>query len=127
MVEGAMRKVVPLLLLARLAQAQPATGQLGGRVVDPGGAPLAGVTVISESGEVSRSARSAADGSFLIEELLPGSYRIEAVAEGRAPGTTSASVGAGGVSSVSISIAAAPPAPAPVRSTGGTLLAGLPL
>ena len=122
-----MRKILLALLLARLAHADPLTGQLKGRVVDPAGVPVGGAVVSAEGGEVSRSVRSTADGSFSIEELLPGPYRIEAVAEGRAPGTASASVGPGEEASVSLSVGAAPRAPAAVGSTGGTLLAGLPL
>jgi hypothetical protein len=126
-VEAAMRKVVLLLLFAPLAQAAPATGLLRGQVVAAGGTRLAGVTVVVEGGETARSSRSGPDGTFVIDELLPGSYRIDASAEGYAPGTAAATIEAGQAVSVSISLGAGPTARESVRHTSGGLLAGMPL
>ncbi len=61
-----------------LASGQQNTGTLSGKVTAPDGKPVpsASVTVTSASGEA-RSAISGQDGAFTINDLQPGSYRVD--------------------------------------------------
>jgi trimeric autotransporter adhesin len=90
-----MRKTILLLSLifwsllcgsAAIAQEQPAQGQpaqeqafsIAGKVVDSKGAPIAGASVRISKGEQSKLAEaiSEIDGTFLIEKLTAGVYRV---------------------------------------------------
>jgi len=75
---------VPVLAI-RLA-AQTGSGILRGQVTDPSGAAVAQVTVIA-TGPVgqTRAAQVNKDGSYEIQGLTAGSYKIEALAKGFAP------------------------------------------
>jgi hypothetical protein len=69
-----------LVFCSNLAFAQQGTADLRGRVVDPQGAVLPGVTIIvrhQESG-LFREAVSSADGTFLMSGMTPGVYEVSA-------------------------------------------------
>jgi protocatechuate 3,4-dioxygenase beta subunit len=62
-----------------------AFGTIAGRVLGPGGAPVAGATVAIAGGEQPHrdiAAVTAADGSFRFGQVLPGRYRVEARQKG---------------------------------------------
>lgn len=64
-------------MLTSLAVAQD--GKLAGKVLDENGDPLEFVTVIVYEGELSRyGTQTRADGSFSIQPVAPGTYRVEA-------------------------------------------------
>jgi hypothetical protein len=75
-----------LLAIAAALGAQT-TGQIRGRVLDPGGAGLGGVSVLvrSASGQGNRSSETSPDGAFVVPALPPGDYRLEFRREGFAP------------------------------------------
>ncbi len=79
-----LRFLILVLGSAMLARAQTATGRLAGRVIDPGGAviPGAGLTLVNEETGVKSSARSGADGGFIVALLEPGPYRLAAAMSG---------------------------------------------
>ena len=60
------------------------TGSIEGRVTDPTGAPLPGVTVLATSPSLqgTRTVVTGRDGSYRIPAVPPGNYRIEARLEG---------------------------------------------
>ena len=59
-----------------------AHGSLRGVTLDPGGRPLASVTVLIHGASLDRTAVSDFDGAFAAADLPPGSYRITASKEG---------------------------------------------
>ena len=71
--------LVILLALSSSLLAQTSKGFLVGSVVDPNGASIVGATVkiTNISSGVSRGTVSASDGSFRIDAVDPGSYRVE--------------------------------------------------
>lgn len=75
--------MLAVALLLAPAWAQQATGALSGRVLDPSGAvvPNTTVTVVSREG-ASRSAASNAQGVYLLRQLPPGSYTVQAQSPG---------------------------------------------
>jgi hypothetical protein len=81
-------RVMSLLLLAMLvaaaASAQQGTTEVRGKVVDPQGAVLPGVTVIvrNQDNGMFREAISAAEGIYFITGLVPGVYEITAELQG---------------------------------------------
>ena len=81
----ALSCVVLLVVVAASSRAQsPGTGAIAGTVNDPSGAALsqARVRVTSVETNVVREAASAADGSFRVALLPPGSYSVVAEASG---------------------------------------------
>ncbi|MEM9598658.1 MAG: TonB-dependent receptor [Acidobacteriota bacterium] len=72
------------LLLASGAFAQAPTGNVTGKVVDPDGAPLPGVTVTGESPNLqgARVVVTGADGGFKLAFLRPGNYKVTYELEG---------------------------------------------
>ena len=69
-----------LFLYSNLAFAQQGTADLRGRVVDPQGGVLPGVTIVvrhQESG-MFREATSSGDGTFLMSGMTPGVYEVTA-------------------------------------------------
>lgn len=89
-------------------------GRIRGRVHDAGGAPLAGATIQSRPADVKRagfrgwkSVRSRADGSFVIEGVAAGSYKVSASAEGfpDPPEPTEVTVPAGGETEIDLALA----------------------
>src|SRR3712207_5290779 len=73
-----------LLLAAGAAGAQTIAGQISGTVVDPSKGRLPGVTVtvINEGTSAVRTAFTDAEGSWVVTNLLPGTYTVEAELEG---------------------------------------------
>jgi hypothetical protein len=65
-------------LVAASLRAQQDSAQLGGRVLDPGSAPVAGaaITLRQVDGGAVRLARSGADGAFQVPQLSPGRYEV---------------------------------------------------
>lgn len=85
-----------------------AVGVLTGRVLDPGGAPVAGarVLVTASPGPVPDLAQlTGADGRFSSPAPRPGAYRIAAYADGFASGEVGVEVpAAGGPPAVEITL-----------------------
>jgi protocatechuate 3,4-dioxygenase beta subunit len=94
-------------------QLERGPGEVSGRVVDDAGAPVAGAGVVlfASSGalDVSRSAESGADGSFLISGVNDGSYRLHAAKNGYAPARAEneVTVAGGPVSGLELKLSAA--------------------
>ena len=79
-----MRKLLFILVfLSLVASAQAPTASVSGKVVDPTGAviPNATVTVTGSDGRQT-SATSDQVGSFQVQSLTPGAYRVSADAAG---------------------------------------------
>jgi hypothetical protein len=76
--------LAPALAIRSVAQTN--SGTLRGQVTDPSGASVAQVTVIATgpAGQT-RAAQVNRDGSYEIQGLTPGTYKIEALAKGFAP------------------------------------------
>lgn len=82
--------VVRLLVIAlvaisaRTAQAQTATGEIRGVVIDPAGAPMANVAITVEqtATRMRRELTTEDDGRFLAPGLLPGTYEVTANLDG---------------------------------------------
>jgi hypothetical protein len=74
---------IPLLLLPASAQLRT-TGDLSGRVVDPSGAVLPGITITAQDTAhgISQSVTTNASGQYVFPDLLPGSYQVTAKAPG---------------------------------------------
>lgn len=72
---------------ANFVFAQNTTGRLSGVVADPNGAVIRGANVKATSLDtnLSRETASAEDGSFAIQQLLPGRYRVEITSSGFQP------------------------------------------
>jgi len=83
-----LRSVLMLALLvlagAGFTQAQVLYGTLTGNVTDSSGAviPGASVTATNVATSVVRSTTSTEDGSYLLNDLLPGTYRVTVKANG---------------------------------------------
>jgi outer membrane receptor protein involved in Fe transport len=73
-----------LVVSCRFLAAQPVTGSIVGRVVDPSGAAVADcrVAATEQATGVSRETRTIGDGSYLIPYVLPGTYLVEVQAQG---------------------------------------------
>jgi hypothetical protein len=81
----AIMLLTSLVCFDAMAGAQTAsTGAMDGIVQDSSGAVIAGAkaTVTNQSTGEKREATSAADGSFLVTRLAPGSYQVEVTAPG---------------------------------------------
>ena len=88
---GLSRKIFAVLLfacaalsLAANARAQGTTGQLTGTVTDPNGAIVQGATVIVRNRDtgLERQVTTGDDGTFSVQLLPPGLYRVEASGQG---------------------------------------------
>jgi hypothetical protein len=75
---------VMALLIATGAAAQQGTTEVRGRVLDPQGAVLPGVTVTIRNQEtgISRETVSSAEGTYFVSGLIPGIYEIGAELQG---------------------------------------------
>src|SRR5258705_5518769 len=73
-----------LLLTAAAASAQLSTAELSGRVTDPAGAVLPGVTVPMPrtDTQATRTAVTDADGTYVLSNLPTGPYRLEVGLQG---------------------------------------------
>ena len=67
------------LAITAVAQSQATTGNIEGRVVDPNGAAVPGVTVTATNQETSlaKSAQTTDEGLYRISFLQPGSYKVD--------------------------------------------------
>jgi hypothetical protein len=76
--------LVFFFLFAGVAYAQKSTGEIKGRVMDPSNAvvPQAAVTAKDLATNLVFTATTGADGSYLIPNLLPGSYDVSVTAAG---------------------------------------------
>src|SRR5580765_5918826 len=76
---GRLTAGVCLTAAAGLASAQT-TGTIDGRVMDPSGSPLSGVTVeaTSPSLQGARAAVTGSDGTYRLPAVPPGKYRVTA-------------------------------------------------
>jgi hypothetical protein len=83
-----------LLLWVRLASANPAAGVLRGTLLSDSGEPLANarIWILDLLG---RSARTASDGTFVFEEVPPGTHQVLAETDIRVVATREATVAAG--------------------------------
>lgn len=84
MKQRVMSWVVMALLVAVNAAAQQGTTELRGRVADPQGAVLPGVTVVVKNQDTGgyRETVSAGDGTFIASGLVPGTYQVTAELQG---------------------------------------------
>lgn len=73
-----------VLSLATTIRAQGVTGQLSGTVADPNGAVIANATVTVRNRDtgLERTVATGEDGSFAVQLLPPGAYRVEVSAQG---------------------------------------------
>ena len=96
-----------LLTLSSSLSAQTSKGFLVGNVVDPGGAVIAGaiVKITNTSTGVTRDTVSGSDGTFRLDAVDPGPYRIEVSQTGfKTTVTDNVVVGAAQTTSVSIKL-----------------------
>src|SRR5580765_2059675 len=84
MKQRVMGVVLVTLLIAMSASAQQGTTELRGRVIDPQGAVLPGVTVVVRNQETGmfRETLSGPDGTFIASGLVPGTYQVNAELQG---------------------------------------------
>jgi len=84
MKQRVMGMVLMTLLIAMSASAQQGTTELRGRVIDPQGAVLPGVTVVVRNQETGmfRETVSGPDGTFIASGLVPGTYQLNAELQG---------------------------------------------
>ena len=84
MKQRVMGVVLVTLLIAMSASAQQGTTELRGRVIDPQGAVLPGVTVVVRNQETGmfRETVSGPDGTFIASGLVPGTYQVNAALQG---------------------------------------------
>ena len=73
-----------ILALFLPAWGQSTGGRVTGRVADPTGAVISGVTVtlVNEGTGVSRDTKTSDSGDFTFVEVVPGNYRLESAQEG---------------------------------------------
>jgi hypothetical protein len=71
-------------IIQQKAVGQGLTGQISGRIQDPGGLLVSGanVTITSVATGLSRTENSNSDGEFLFLDVLPGSYDLDIAATG---------------------------------------------
>lgn len=83
-----------ILLCGGFAQAQITTGRISGTVTDPNGAVVqnAAVTITNLDTNLSRQANTSEDGSFAVQLLPPGRYRVEIAGSSFQPFQTEAVV-----------------------------------
>ena len=81
---GFLRLISSLVLLAALAPGQAGNGTITGTVTDPGGAVVAGAAVEAKNSEtgVAYTAASSTAGVFTISDLPIGTYVLTATVQG---------------------------------------------
>ncbi|MGH9831360.1 MAG: carboxypeptidase regulatory-like domain-containing protein, partial [Blastocatellia bacterium] len=109
------RLLCGLLIVASLiiqALAQTETGQITGKVTDPGGAAIAGATITIKSTATlsERNTTTNSQGIYVLPNLQPGLYEMTVSANGFAPVTQRVQVRVGSRNSINISLTAAAPA-----------------
>src|SRR5690348_3643415 len=79
-----MKRFALVLLFTGLAHAQMSSGSLVGDVTDQHAKPLAGVQIraVEANTGFSRTATTAANGSYVLEDLRPGAYSVTAYKQG---------------------------------------------
>ncbi len=95
--------------LNAFAQSQATTGDIEGRVLDPNGAvvPNAAVTARNEATGFERTANTDGDGNYRIILLPPGTYSVEATANGfNKVGASAVQVTVGSKTSLDLNLAA---------------------
>ncbi len=94
------------LLAAAMVYGQGTTGQLSGTVTDPNGAVVSGaaVKVTSMETNLTREATAGSDGSFSVQLLPPGRYRIEVSASNFSTQTVEAVVNITQTTSVNVQL-----------------------
>jgi len=101
-----------LFILAALAVSQNPRGSLRGAVQDGTGARVQGAKIVVESltSTMRRQAETEDRGEFRLDDLVPGSYRIDVTASGFAPAQANVSVEVSSVREVTVTLKpAAPP------------------
>jgi Carboxypeptidase regulatory-like domain/TonB-dependent Receptor Plug Domain len=99
--------ILILLLIGSNLLAQTSKGFLVGNVTDPSGAVIAGATIkiTNTSTGITRETTSTSDGSFRIEAIDPGTYKVEASQNGfRTALTDNVVVGASQTATVSFKL-----------------------
>ncbi|HZU43802.1 MAG TPA: carboxypeptidase regulatory-like domain-containing protein [Terriglobales bacterium] len=116
--------VVLCLLAADAAFGQSYRGLIRGAVHDPSGAVIAGATVTATHSAtgLSRSARTGADGSYVLPELAAGQYRVKVEAKDFAPAVTTVVVEVGLDTTADISLSKLAGASEAVTVTGAAPL-----
>jgi len=82
--------VITVSAISALAQSQSTTGNIEGRVVDPNGAVVPGVSITAKNQDTgfSKTVMSDSDGNYIFVLLPPGSYKVDvAAAKGFAAST----------------------------------------
>jgi len=84
---SALRRLLPILILATVPLAAQTTGSISGRVTDTSGATLPGVTVEATSASLqgTREATSDINGLYRLPLLPPGSYTVAYTLAGFGP------------------------------------------
>src|SRR5262249_15225186 len=85
MTQRVLRTVLAVLLLcAAQANAQQGTTEVRGRVVDPQGGVLPGVTITVRNQDTGmfRETVSGADGTFIVSGIIPGTYQVTGELQG---------------------------------------------
>lgn len=82
--QGIFLRLAILLALPLIAAAQGLTGSISGTVADQTGSAVPGaeITLTSVQTGVSRSATTDANGSFVVTQLLPSTYRLAVTSKG---------------------------------------------
>lgn len=100
-----------MLLYASITVAQNATGAISGTVTDPHGevVPKASVTVTNKATGAARKATTSGEGTFVVENLVPGEYEVKAEGSGfrTATQTVTVQVGSTTTSAFSMTVGAA--------------------
>jgi hypothetical protein len=93
---------------AQAAPPAPATGtgSLAGVITDAAQHPVAGVA-IAVSGPLARSVSTDADGSFSVDNLPPGQYRVNVTKPGFTPVQDTVTVTAGGITNAKLALTSA--------------------
>ncbi len=97
-VKGSFFVALALLLLTTVASAQTNTGTFSGTVKDTTGAVIPGATVTAKNVSTSaeRTVQTAADGTYIIPGILPGTYELTINSKGLQPFITRAEMTVGG-------------------------------
>ena len=75
----ALSAAILLLTISSFSQSQSTTGNIEGRIVDPNGAVVPGVSITATNVDngSSKTVTSDADGNYIFVLLQPGNYKVE--------------------------------------------------